>query len=429
MASIERRPVVTSGLAYPGWRNLGAGFLCSVVLVGASIYSFGLYVVPVSEAFGLSRAQANVGHMLFTGAVALWSPFVGALLDRAPAAIAMSLGGLFFAAGFGAIAASDSLVWICVAIAGPLALSMALAGPLAGSTVVAKWFRRRRGRALGAIAVSTAMGGFAMTPISAFLIERAGWRGALAIIGCAGAVVIAALALAFIRSRPSEDDLRAGGEIDDGAPPAQAALDAQAWPVARLLATPNFWLLALGAGLLIASDGAILISKVPYLLDIGIDAQSASFLVSVQSLSAVAGKLAVGFAAERYDVRRLFGAMALAHLFLLAVLLAKPSFWTLFAVFSFVGVAIGGVHPVFTMLVAMAFGSGSYGAVYGRINVVTMPLMLGSSYFVGSVHDATGSYDAAFWAFGGCVFVAALLVAAIRLEGDAPRGSLHRSMQ
>ncbi|MCA9512332.1 MAG: MFS transporter [Myxococcota bacterium] len=415
-----------SGAVHRGWYGLGAGFVSSVILVGATIYSFGLYVVPVGEEFGLARAQMNVGHMLFTAAIALWSPFVGALLDRVPAAAAMCAGGALLAIGFGGMASASSLAWVCVAIAGPLALAMALAGPLAASTVVAKWFRRRRGRALGIVAVSTATGGLVMTPITAWLIGRHGWRGALAITGVCGAVVIVGLAAAFVRSRPTEEQLREGGEIDDDAPAAAAALDARAWPLRDLLASRNFWLLALGAGLLISSDGAILISKVPYLLDIGIDAQSAAFLVSVQSLSALTGKLAVGFAAERYDVRRLFGAMAVAHLVMLAVLLAKPSYWTLFTVFALVGVAIGGVHPVFTMLVALAFGAGSYGAVHGRINVVTMPLMLGASYFIGRVHDDTGSYDAAFWTFGVLVLVAALLVGGMRLDGDRDEGDVAR---
>ena len=48
-------PQGSAGWRYAGWSNLAAGFVCSVLLVGSTIYSFGLYVVPFNEAFGLTR--------------------------------------------------------------------------------------------------------------------------------------------------------------------------------------------------------------------------------------------------------------------------------------------------------------------------------------------------------------------------------------
>ena len=70
-----------AGLAY-GTRPEGA----TLLVVGATVYSFGLYVVPFAEAFGLTRAQANTGMMMLNVGIAVWSPIAGSLLDRVPAA-------------------------------------------------------------------------------------------------------------------------------------------------------------------------------------------------------------------------------------------------------------------------------------------------------------------------------------------------------
>lgn len=405
-----------SGWRYAGWWNLAAGFVCSVLLVGSTLYSFGLYVSPFSEAFGLTRAQANGGMMILAIAIAVWSPLVGSLLDRVPAAGIMCTGGGLLGVGLCTIANTTSLRWVCVAIAGPLALGIACAGPLAASTVVARWFRRRRGRAMGMVAVSTAAGGFVMTQVGAYLILHYGWRYALNATGVGAALIVCSVALRFIRSRPSEQELRSGGELQGTDDPELAAADGLEWSTGRLLRTPNFWLIAFGAGVLLASDQALLISKIPYLLDIGIELQAASFLVACQSASAMAGKLGVGFAADRIDLRKLFAAVSGAHLILLAALILKPGFWALLAVFSCVGIAVGGVHPILTTLIASAFGSRSYGSVYGRMNLVMQPISLLALYFIGAVYDRSGVYDLAFWTFGGLVFVGMGLIAAVRLR-------------
>ena len=354
--------------------------------------------------------------MILAISIAVWSPLVGSLLDRLPAAGIMCFGGAMLGIGLCIIANTFSLVWVAFAIAVPLGLSIACAGPLAASTVVARWFRRRRGRAMGLVAASSATGGLVMTQVGAYLILNYGWRGALQATGIGSALIVFLVALFFVRSHPSEDQLRAGGEVDGSEDPDGGAAEDSDWSTRRLIRTPNFWLIAFGAGMLLASDQALLISKIPYLLDIGIELQAASFLVACQSASSMAGKVGVGFAADRIDLRKLFAVVAAAHLLLLAALILKPGFWTLLVVFAFVGIAVGGVHPILTTLIAAAFGSRAYGSVYGRMNLVMQPISLLALYFIGRVYDETGFYDVAFWTFGVVVFVSIALVWAVRLR-------------
>ena len=107
------------------------------------------------------------------------------LLDRLSARLVMSTGALLFGGGLVAISQSQSLPLLAALIVGPISLGVAAAGALAANTVVVRWFRQRRGRALGVIAVSSSAGGFLFQPLTALLMKQFGWRNALLVLGLA----------------------------------------------------------------------------------------------------------------------------------------------------------------------------------------------------------------------------------------------------
>lgn len=416
--SIQTVAGVRSGGIYAGWWVLSATFVCAMLVIGSTNYAFQLFVVPVEKEFGLSRAAVNQGLSLFMVGCALWSPIAGRVLDRLPAPIVMASGGMLLAVGMGLIASTSSLWLIGGALAGPMALGAMCAGGLANTTVVSRWFRRRRGRALGIATVSSGVGGFVMIQWITFLIARHGWRGALVWTGATLALGIALLALLLIRSRPSDAALEEAGELVDAAGDAHSA--ERTWTPKQLLGQRNFWCIAFGTGLLMASDGAFLASQKPYLLELGIEDQAASFLAACQAISAVAGKIGIGLAADRVDLRRLFGVVALCHVLLMLILIAQPSYAVLLATMALFGVGVGGVYPLLATLTAAAFGSSSFGLVAGSMQLALLPVSIGLITFIGASHDRTGSYTFAFQVFIGIVLLASLLVAQIRLP-RAPR--------
>ncbi len=404
---------VRSDGIYAGWWVLSATFACAMLVIGSTNYAFQLFVVPVEKEFGLSRAAVNQGLSLFMVGCALWSPIAGRVLDRLPAPIVMASGGLLIAVGMNLIAATSSLWLIGGALAGPMALGAMCAGGLANTTVVSRWFRRRRGRALGIATVSSGVGGFVMIQVITFLMGRHGWRGALVWTGAILGLGIGALALLLIRSRPSDETLEQAGELADAAGDVHST--ERTWSVAELLRQRNFWCIAFGTGLLMASDGAFLASQKPYLLELGIEDQAASFLAACQAISAVGGKIGIGLAADRVDLRRLFIIVALCHVLLLLILIAQPSYAVLLASMALFGVGVGGVYPLLATLTAAAFGSKSFGMVAGSMQLALLPVSIGLITFIGASHDRTGSYTLAFQVFIGVVLLASALVAQIRL--------------
>ena len=156
---------------------------------------------------------------------------------------------------------------------------------------------------------------------------------------------------------------------------------------------------------MVASDQAILVSQVPYLQDSGISLSAAAFFAACLTLSAVCGKLIVGFLADRYDIRKLMGVIILCHVALLAVMIIQPDYWVLVAFASVFGVAVGGVYPVWLGLTAKVFGARSYGTVMGMMLVVMQPLSIFALRLIGEARDRFGNYDIGF---GGLILVVIL---------------------
>lgn len=407
---------------YRGWLVVVAGFICAMLTVGATIYSFTFFVPVLVDEFGLTYAQANIGIMMLLVGMMVWSPLVGQLIDRLPIRLTICIGAALFATGFFLLGTATSLTMMMVAAVGPIAFGMVASGAIAANAITARWFRRRRGLAIGIIAVATSFGNAVMSPITANAMEGLGWRTAILTIGIGVSVVVAAVALFLMRDRPTEAQLIAGGEIMPDAPAGQGASDEHVWTMRTMLRERNFWLIMFGCGLILASDQTLIQTNGPYFKTKGISLVDASWLVSVGGISAVIGKLVAGWLADHIDVRKVAAVVAIFHIVLLGLYIIWPGYWAMLAAFALIGLAIGGVFPVWTVLTANSFGSRSFGAALGTMALGMQPLSIATLYAVGRVRDATGSYDLAFYGLLGMVVLAFILISLTRPGTCVPKG-------
>lgn len=414
----KNRPTDRVG-PFRGWYVVGGGFLNSMLLIGATIYSFGLFVNPVEQEFQLNREQANLGYIAFLLGFALWAPIVGKLLVKYDVRYVSCASAAAFSGGMIAISFTHSPLLIGFLIFAPISFGVVGAGAFTANTVVTRWFTEMRGRALGIVAIATSAGGFLITPIFAAVLNEFGWRQAIAIMGIIIGLLAGTIAVLLLRDRPSDVGSLPDGKTDVAA--ARSTADEVPHTAKQILGMRNFWLVAIGVGLLLGSDQAILTSLVPYGIERGFTLTEASFLVSAMTGSAIVGKLFLGWLCDRVDKRYLFLIVVICNLAFLSVLLLNPGYTQLLIAASIIGLAIGGVYPVWTSLTADCFGSTSFGIAYGLMNVVSMPCALISVILAGRSFDQTGSYEIAFWVFIGLDIVAALMIFAVRLKPSKSR--------
>jgi predicted MFS family arabinose efflux permease len=417
---MSRNPSQAASGLYYGWWLVLAVFVGEMFAIGSTTYAFGLFVKPLEQDFGISRGDANRGLALFIVGMGLSAPLIGRLLDRRSARGVMLFGAFWMAAGLLAVALAPSLGWMALAVLLVLASGAAMIGPLTANTLAARWFERRRGRALGLVAVGTSVGGTLLVPLIAYNIATYGWRQALMIQAGLIVLIVGALALWVVRDRPQDLGLLPDGALrrqEDG--PAVVAAVAPDWTAARLLRQRDFWCIGLSVGLTFAVTQSVLASLVPYASDAGIDAKKAALLVSSLSVCSILGKLLFGALAERVDKRWLLLTVVAFTLLELATLIVQPDFRWLLIICGLAGFALGGELPVWAAIIAERFGPRSFGTVMGLMNPINMVCSLGAISYVGAAYDRSGGYAQPFTVFLGVALAAGVMTLLIRAPGKA----------
>jgi MFS family permease len=398
--------------AFRGWWIVAVGLLSQAITVGLTIIPFGFFTTPIVEEFGASRAQVQAGLALFMLAMTGAGGLVGRLLDRGSIRAVMACGSLTMAACFLALSFATAL-WQLGALFGVgVAFGVAMAGPLPATTVIAKWFDRKRGAAVGVAATGPLVGGALLTPLVGVLLESSGWRGTLQVFAGISAM-IAPFALLVVRNSP--DEL---GQLVDGAPATSPVdEDVSVTPPlepGEILRSRNFWALALGIGLVFGFGGGWGANVPPFGEDMGYSAQHMSLLIGVSSGLGVLSTLAFGALADRLDNRALLWAAIgaqTAALLLLFSLPADPLFTLGVLLFGFAG---GGLLPVYASFIGRLFGAASFGSVMGLGGLVMLPFATAAPVIAGSIRDTTGSYVLALFSFALALTFGAALLAAIR---------------
>lgn len=414
---------------YYGWAILAATAFTEMIALGATSYAAGLFVIPVERELGVARGAANSSiAILFAGGIVM-APVVGRLLDSHPARLVMICGALALAASFAAIAATSSIPLMIVALLLPGAFGFVAIGSLATSTLVSRWFYRRRGLALGIAAVATSGGGIFVVPLLSMAIDAYGWRTALLGEAAFIALAVSAVVLLIIRDSPLDLGSSPHNAENAGRPLADAALRGRIaaasggvpFPSWRdILASRNFWSIVVVPAFLSAAAQAIVVTLAPYSTGLGFTSARAALLISAFSVAAAITKVAGGILADRLDRRLIMTVAAVSMAASFALLLSSQSYSVLFLSACFAGIALGGVLPASAVLIASCFGAPSFGAVMGWGYALTGVLTIAAVRFIGGMFDRFGNYDVAFAAFAVVSAVVAfspLLVRDAKAEG------------
>ena len=405
---------------YYGWAVVAAAMMIFMLVMGLTFGMYGLFVVPVSEEFKLSRANANSGLIILNLGIAVLSPFLGRLLDRLSVRRLMMLSSVMFMAGFAVLSQSRSL-WLNVAI---LALLLPFAckgaGTLTAPLLVVRWFTIQRGRAMAIAQLGLSLGSLVLPPIVGALMERYGWRTTLMITGVGGGVLLLLIA-ATIRDRPGPNDR----ETADAPPPATASQAGATpgsgpLPIRAILGSPQFWTINLSCGVAAAISSALLITLAPLAREQGLSIMQAASLMSAMSACGIAAKLVLAVVGDRVDRIVLLTVMFLLGAVVNGALAVSDSYLQLLIAAGSLGLIGSAVTPIQYALIADRFGAPSFGTVTG----LTVPLVacLGvlSMRYAGEVFDRTGGYDLLFLTFVLFQIIAAFAIFATRFAGKAP---------
>lgn len=392
-AAVSADLALDSGRA---WLVVAAAFLSTFTTFGVA-YSFGAFFDSMATDFGSGKGATALMFSITTAWFFTIGLVSGKVADRVGPRPVLLVGTASLAVGLLATSRVDSIQLGYLTYG--LGVGTAVAcGYVPMVAAVGGWFERRRAAALGIAVAGIGSGTLVVSPLSATLIDRYGWRSAYVILAVAGTVLLLLASLGASR------------------PPRQARREQVllGW-VIRQRGFVVAYLAMLVATLSLYVPFVFLKS---YAVDRGIDAAPAAALVGVIGGSSIVGRLLLGALGNRWGAIRLIqlsvGIMAASFLLWLG---AGSSLRMLVAFAVVMGVGYGGFIALAPAIVAVLFGTAGMGGILGALYTSAAIGGLIGPPVAGVMIDRL-SYGAAIAMAMGLAGLAAAVLLALPRPGD-----------
>lgn len=390
------------------WNVLAVAIFAVASALGLTITVFSFFVLHWAQEFNATRAELLLALSISYVGAACLLPFSGRAMDRYPMRMLGAVGIGCLCLGL-LLTSFATAVWqLYVIYALVFSITEAVTGQLFAQTVAAKWFLRHRGLALGLGALGSSIGALIYPGLVAWLLDAFTWRETMQILAFGVASTVIPMILLVVKRPPG------------GAPRAGARSGDPGWTAGRVLKDKSFWIMVAAIVPLLEAATGLTSNFVPLAHDLGIDATSAAFLISLWSVVMIGSKVGLGFIADYFDQRVLFAIAWVPSMAGLVLLALADSYASLFAAAMIFGVGCGGIMPLVGMLISRNFGVPAFGTVIGLFY-----LCLRSAAIAGPlaawVRDVTGSYNG-FW-LGVALFSIATAIPLFFLRERCPQKS------
>ncbi len=378
---------------------------------GTIFYSFGVLLGEGAAAgeFGRGTLSAAFGAgVLVSAALAL--P-VGALCDAKGPRRVFLFGAVAGAAGLAAFSQATTAWQIIAVWALLLGPAMACVFYEPAYVAVDQWFDGPNGRPIGVLTVVAGLSATVFVPLTQWLVEREGWRGATLTLGAVLLAVVGSLSPLVVQNRP-----RPGARMERMGPKAARAAILEG--LGR--ADRAFWLVSAAFFLALTATWAMLFHQVAYMQDLGFPAGGVAAAVGFSGAVSLPARFLLPALGDRVSPTALaaatFGVLALSGL----VLSGAQEWWRVYVYVGLFGVAFGSVLPLRALVMSRRFGGALYGRLMGLQQTGLALAMAVGPFAAGALRDATGSYHVP-WLGAVALFVAAV-PAILALQPASPRG-------
>ena len=348
--------------------------------------SFGLFLLPATEAMGTGREVFSLAMAMQNLVWGLVSPLAGAMADKFGAARVAAIGAICYAAGLllmGIIVSPGGLLFgqIMIGIGlGSAGISIAL-GAVARATAPEK-----RSLALGMVTSIGSFGQFAVLPITQFFIDGFGWQIALMLLSGVAASMLAACLVLHL-----QDNEKAPQTADLAKLSAKDALGTALNSRDYILLTAGFFV----CGIQIVFIGTHLPT---YLRDAGLSSEVASWSLAVVGLFNIIGSFAAGWLGSFMSKKKLLAWFYLGRsIFMILFIMLPPTPLTAILFGCSMGLLWLGTIPLTSGLIVVFFGPTFLSMLYG---VAFLSHQIGSfigAWLGGRIYDMLGSYDVMWW--------------------------------
>jgi MFS family permease len=391
-----------AGRIFYGWYIVGISFFCLTIVSGVGLLSFPVFVAPLEREFPWSRTAILGGVAAAAVAAGICLPLIGYCIDKIGVRRVMVTGIFLAGSSFLLLSMMNSiLTWYLSLLLAGLGIAASTYIPVA--SLVTRWFFKRRGLAMSLAMAGMGVGGFLMPNLAAFIIETAGWRQAYRISGFITLILLFPLAGLVVRGDPADIGTKAFGDEGNKSdlillsrgPLAHDGQNSHLTARAAL-GTRNFW--SIGIAEFCNAFGVVGLGAnlVAFAVEAGVTPRIAALGYSFINAVTLAGIVAVGAAADRFNHRVMITLSYLAPAVGILFLFNLKDTFFLFLFAAIAGVSSAGRITLWPLVVNETFGKEAYATVMGFLIIFYTVGIAAAPPITGLIYDTTGAYTGIF---------------------------------
>lgn len=391
-----------------GWIIVIAIFLMLAVGWGISINTNSIFITPIEEELGFTRAQMLNALTIRGIMMALISFCSGWIFSNFKIKRVMEVSAIALCISYFSMSFMTSIIEYYISISIQTVCVM-LCGFIPASIIINNWFLTKNGIALGIAFMGSGIGGMFFNLLGSRLISQIGWRKTILKFSFIIFLVMTITVFFLIKVFPKDKGLEPyGSKRKDNVIESNNSKFFGIY-IKDAIKTAEFWMIGIGVMIMGMNMAALVPNIAPHLNDIGYSISVSAKISSFTMISLAFGKLLIGILFDKYGIRNvtLLSCLAL-QIGLLSMIFAKYRF-------SFIGIVLGvGLGSSFGTVALPLYVEKIYGKLdYTRIlaYLQTMSNIGGiiSPLIMGIMYKSQNSYNNSLFLLLGCVTVAFLI--------------------
>lgn len=313
--------------------------------------SFGLFVIPLTEAHGWTISEISLTFTILALVVVIVSPLAGLALDRFGVRRVVLPSIVLFGLAFASLGLVEGRLWQFYLTYGLIAVMGCGTLPASYARAVVGWFDKQRGLALGIMLAGHSVGGILIPPFIQMMLDQTDLRTTYFAVACiivGGALPMTAL---FLREQP--DHLPA------------SRLDRLLFGI--LWQNPRFLKLAAAFSLLGVYNAGVAAHLVSIMVSRGVSSYAAALSMSILAGGITIGRIVAGWMLDRFFVPYVIVAFTVAPIVGLVLLASGASGAVALSCAALLGIGLGAEIDFMSYLVSRYFPAKNYGQVTSTI--------------------------------------------------------------
>ena len=381
-------------------------------VIGFIFYCFPLMFNALERDLGASQSQLSGALSIWFVSSAIASIFLGRLLDKFSIKKIMMIGGVIFSLGLFSISFVQSSFSLLLIYGTLLAVGGPALGNLSVTKLVANWFEKNAGMALGIAAIGISFSGVVLPLLVDPLIDLIGWRSVYIVFGLIVIFLLIPLVRYLVIDTPEEVGQFKDNLIEKPSEEFQDLLE-----IKDFFKHNIFWIISLAFAFQFLAMGGVLLhlplhSESQGFLEtwtvLGLPIKQTVLAYSIAALGGVVGKVFFGYLMDRLSANiPVMIMMAMQSMGIFGLTLIDN--YLLFTIFCFIfGLGFGGAMVLMSASFLKAFGSQNLGSVRGISALIIVPVQPVGMILVGTAFDLN-LYIESFLLMGAITLIGLLI--------------------